>query len=129
MEEQTNQIYENSGYTNEKNYVQQNNVPPKDYKILAIITTIINFTYCNPVGLIVGGIAIYFANQVSREYKQGNHSRALSKSNKAKILTYINIGIVALFLVCYCLFMVYLLVLFIVKGNRSSHKPGCWFGA
>ena len=110
MEEQTNQIYENSGYTNEKNDVQQNNVLPKDYKTLAIITTILSFFCFNPVGFIVGGIAINFGNQVFREYVHGNYSRALSKSNKAKILTYINIGIVALFLVCYCLFMVYLIV-------------------
>ena len=125
MEEQTNQIYENSGYTNEKNDVQQNNVPPKDYKILAIITTIINFSYCNPMGLIVGGIAIYFANQVSREYKQGNHSRALSKSNKAKILTYINIGIVALFLVCYIIYIVVIIIKILSTPLYSSH--GFWF--
>ena len=42
MEEQTNKIYENSGYNNKKNDVQQNNVPPKDYKTLAIITTILS---------------------------------------------------------------------------------------
>ena len=106
MEEQTNQIYENSGYTNEKNDVQQNNVPPKDYKILAIITTIINFAYCNPMGLIVGGIAIYFANQVSREYKQGNHSRALSKSNNAKNLSNIAFGMSLGFIIAGIFYMI-----------------------
>ena len=109
-----NQIYENSGYTNKKNDVQQNNVLPKDYKTLAIITTILSFFCFNPVGFIVGGIAINFGNQVFREYVHGNYSRALSKSNKAKILTYINLGInlglAVLILVCYCLFMVYLIV-------------------
>ena len=38
MEEpETNQIYENLGYTNEKNDVKQSNVLPKDYMTLAIM--------------------------------------------------------------------------------------------
>ena len=115
MEEQTNKIYENSAYTNEKNNVQQNNVPPKDYKTLAIITTILNFFCCNVPGLILGGFAIYFANQVSREYVQGNYSSALSKSNTAKVLTYINIGITALFTIIY---IIYIVVLIIEGLNR-----------
>ncbi len=84
MEEQTNKIYENSGYANEKNDVQQNNEPPKNHMTLAIITTVLNFFVCNPLGLILGGVAIYFANQVSKEYVQGNYSSALSKSKMAK---------------------------------------------
>ena len=110
MEEQTNQIYENSGYTNKKNDVQQNNVPPKDYMTLAVITTILNFFCCNVLGLILGGFAIYFANQVSREYVQGNYSSALSKSNTAKVLTYINIGITALFTIIYIIYIVILII-------------------
>ena len=106
MEEQTNQIYENSGYTNKKNDVQQNNVPPKDYMTLAVITTILNFFCCNVPGLILGGFAIYFANQVSREYVQGNYSSALSKSNTAKILTYINIGLCILSVVFCIIFYI-----------------------
>ena len=115
MEEQTNQIYENSGYTNKKNDVQQNNVPPKDYMTLAVITTILNFFCCNVPGLILGGFAIYFANQVSREYVQGNYSSALSKSNTAKILTYINIGLSAFFIVIY---IFYIVIFFIAGLNR-----------
>ena len=115
MEEQTNKIYENSAYTNEKNDVQQSNVPPKDYMTLAVITTILNFFCCNVPGLIVGGFAIYFANQVSREYVQGNYSSALSKSNTAKVLTYINIGITALFTIIY---IIYIVVLIIEGLNR-----------
>ena len=115
MEEQTNQIYENSGYTNKKNDVQQNNVPPKDYMTLAVITTILNFFCCNVLGLILGGFAIYFANQVSREYVQGNYSIALSKSNTAKILTYINIGLSAFFIVIY---IFYIVIFFIAGLNR-----------
>ncbi len=115
MEEQTNQIYENSGYTNKKNDVQQNNVPPKDYMTLAVITTILNFFCCNVPGLILGGFAIYFANQVSREYVQGNYSIALSKSNTAKILTYINIGLSAFFIVIY---IFYIVIFFIAGLNR-----------
>ena len=113
MEEQTNQIYENFAYTNEKNDVQQNNVPPKDYKILAIITTILSFFCCNMPGLIVGGFAIYFANQVSREYVQGNYSSALSKSNTAKILTYINIGL--------CILSVVFSIIYIVVVNMLPY--------
>ena len=108
MEEQTNKIYENSGYNNKKNDVQQNNVPPKDYKTLAIITTILNFFCCNVPGLILGGFAIYFANEVSREYVQGNYSSALSKSNTAKILTYINIGLIAFFMIIYIFYFIIL---------------------
>ena len=115
MEEQTNQIYENSAYTNKKNDVQQNNVPPKDYMTLAVITTILNFFCCNVPGLILGGFAIYFANQVSREYVQGNYSSALSKSNTAKILTYINIGLSAFFIVIY---IFYIVIFFIAGLNR-----------
>ena len=115
MEEQTNKIYENSAYTNEKNDVQQSNVPPKDYMTLAVITTILNFFCCNVLGLILGGFAIYFANQVSREYVQGNYSIALSKSNTAKVLTYINIGITALFTIIY---IIYIVVLIIEGLNR-----------
>ena len=110
MEEQTNKIYENSAYTNEKNHVQQSNVPPKDYMTLAVITTILNFFCCNVLGLILGGFAIYFANQVSREYVQGNYSSALSKSNTAKVLTYINIGITALFTIIYIIYIVILII-------------------
>ena len=124
-EHETNQIYENLGYTNEKNDVKQNNVLPKDYMTLAIITTILSFFFCNPVGLIVGGIAINFGNQVFREYVQGNYSRALSKSNKAKILTYINIGIVALFLVCYIIYIVVIIIKILSTPLYSSH--GFWF--
>ena len=114
-EHETNQIYENSGYNNKKNDVQQNNVPPKDYEILAIITTILSFFFCNVPGLIVGGFAIYFANRVSREYVQGNYSSALSKSNTAKILTYINIGLSAFFIVIY---IFYIVIFFIAGLNR-----------
>ena len=113
MEEQTNQIYENSGYTNKKNDVQQNNVPPKDYMTLAVITTILNFFCCNVLGLILGGFAIYFANQVSREYVQGNYSSALSKSNTAKILTYINIGL--------CILSVVFSIIYIVVVNMLPY--------
>ena len=65
-------------------------------------------------GLILGGFAIYFANQVSREYVQGNYSSALSKSNTAKILTYINIGLSAFYIVFY-------IVLFIIEGLIRSN--------
>ena len=84
MEDQTNKIYENSGYANEKNNVQQNNESPKNHMTWAIIATVLNFFCCNVPGLILGGIAIYFANQVSKEYVQGNFSSALSKSKMAK---------------------------------------------
>ena len=114
-EHESNQTYENLGYTNKKNDVQQNNVQPKDYMTLAIITTILNFFCCNVPGLIVGGFAIYFANQVSREYVQGNYSSALSKSNTAKILTYVNIGLIAFFMIIY----IFYIVIFIIAGlNR-----------
>ena len=66
-------------------------------------------------GLILGGFAIYFANQVSREYVQGNYSSALSKSNTAKILTYINIGLSAFFIVIY---IFYIVIFFIAGLNR-----------
>ena len=96
-----------------KNDVKQSNVIPKDYMTLAIITTILSFFCCNLVGLIVGGIGINFGNQVFREYVQGNYSRALSKSNKAKILTYINIGLSAFFIIIY-------IVLFIIAGLSTN---------
>ena len=120
MEEQTNKIYENSAYTNEKNDVQQSNVPPKDYMTLAVITTILNFFCCNVLGLILGGFAIYFANQVSREYVQGNYSIALSKSSTAKILTYVNIGLCILSAV---VSIIYLLIIIAgLYGGNSSYK-------
>ena len=96
MEEQTNKIYENSGYSNEKNNVQQNNEPPKNHMKLAIITTVLNFFTINPLGVILGGVAIYFANQVSKEYVQGNYSSALSKSNKAKNFSNYGLGLFGL---------------------------------
>ena len=119
-EHETKQTYENLGYTNKKNDVQQNNVQPKDYMTLAIITTILNFFCCNVPGLIVGGFAIYFANQVSREYVQGNYSSALSKSNTAKILTYVNIGLCILSAV---VSIIYLLIIIAgLYGGNSSYK-------
>ena len=120
-EHEFNQTYENSGYTNKKNDVQQNNLPPKDYMTLAIITTIVNFFCCNPVGLILGGFAIYFANQVSREYVQGNYSSALSKSNTAKILTYINIGLCILSVVIGIIYIVLIIIAGLFGRNGSYY--------
>ena len=120
-EHETNQIYENLGYTNEKNDVKQSNVLPKDYMTLAIITTILSFFCCNPVGLIVGGIAINFGNQVFREYVQGNYSRSLSKSNKAKILTYINIGLCILSVVIGIIYIVLIIIAGLFGRNGSYY--------
>ena len=105
-EHESNQTYENLGYTNKKNDVQQNNVPPKDYMTLAIITTIINFFCCNVPGLIVGGFAIYFANQVSREYVLGNYSIALSKSKNAKNLSNVAFGMSLGFIIAGIFYMI-----------------------
>ena len=110
MEEQTNQIYENSAYTNKKNDVQQNNVPPKNYMTLAVITTILSSVCCNPLGLILGGFAIYFANEVSREYVQGNYSSALSKSNTVKIMIYVNIALLAFYVIIYALYIFFSII-------------------
>ena len=93
MEEQTNKIYENSAYTDKKNDVQQSNEPPKDYKIYAVISTILSFFTCNFIGVVCGIIAIVNANQVFREYLQGNYSNALSKSKTAKTLSSIGFGL------------------------------------
>ena len=106
MGEQTNQIYENSAYTNKKNDIQQNNVPPKNYRIYAVISTILSVFACNILGLVCGIIAIVNANQAFREYVQGNYSIALSKSKNAKNLSNIAFGMSLGFIIAGIFYMI-----------------------
>lgn len=83
------------------------NIPqkPENNLVIAIVSTVVGL--CSPccIGLILGVIAIVFANQVNSKFNLGDYSGALQAAKNSKLLSYIALGITALYLV-YIVFIV-----------------------
>lgn len=83
------------------------NIPqkPENNLVIAIVSTVLGL--CSPccIGLILGVIAIVFANQVNSKFNLGDYSGALQAAKNSKLLSYIALGITALYLV-YIVFIV-----------------------
>ena len=81
---------------------------PQNNLILAIITTIFASLCCCPIGLILGGISIYFAANVDNKWAMRAYGEAEKNAQTAKTLSYINIGLAVIGLI---INIVYLVVL------------------
>ena len=89
LEEQNynNQDFGASNSVNIDNTGANNNAPcPQNYLVLAIISTV---CCCLPLGI----VAIIFAAQVNSKYEAGDYQGAMDASNKAKLFTFIAIGL------------------------------------
>jgi len=71
-----------------------NQVMPNNNMALAIVATVLGL--CSPccIGLVLGIVAIVFANQVKSKYAQGDFDAAEKSAKNAKMLAYIAIGLV-----------------------------------
>ncbi|WP_291051352.1 MULTISPECIES: CD225/dispanin family protein [unclassified Empedobacter] len=85
---------------------------PENNLVLAIIATVLGL--CSPccIGLILGGVAIIFANQVNTKYDVGDYTGAEQAAKNSKILSYVAFGLVALNLI-------YVIFVFITQGSEA----------
>ncbi len=91
----------------------ENTAPkPENNLVLAIIATVLGV--CSPccIGLILGVVAIVFANQVNKKYDVGGYSGEEQKKKNSKILSYVAFGLVALNLI-------YVIFVFITQGGDA----------
>ena len=97
----------------------ENTAPrPQNNLVLSIVATVLGI--CSPccISLILGIVAIVFATQVNTKFDQGEIAAEEQSAKNSKILSYIALGIVAVYLV-------YAIVMIILNGTDaflSSYK-------
>lgn len=81
-----------------------------------LIPAIISLFCCLPLGI----VAVIFAAQVNSKVAAGDTTGALESSKKAKMFSYISIGLGLLAIICYVLFFLVMGIGLGIAGSSSN---------
>jgi hypothetical protein len=82
-----------------------------------LVPAIISLFCCLPLGI----VAVIFAAQVNGKVQAGDVTGAQDSAKKAKLFSYIAIGLGLLFIICYVLFFLIMGVSLGIAGSSSNY--------
>jgi hypothetical protein len=85
----------------------------KNYRTQAIVTVVLSVLFCW-FGLATGIPALIYSTRVTESAGRGDYARAVDSSRKARLLSWISVGIIAFFWV----------LIGIIIAVSVSHNPG-----
>jgi Interferon-induced transmembrane protein len=102
-------------------YAPQAPVMIKNYRTQAIVTLILSILFCW-FGLATGIPALIYSTRVTESIGRGDYPRAVDASRKARLLSWISVGIIAFF------WVIILIILVVTLSHNSPANTGTTTG-